>query len=382
MANIAVEEGDLPKANGLIQNATILNQNVQSSAIETRLLAARSSLEEKKGNTALALDLLRQYQRMSDSAEAESMLRKADASQYTIAVAEAENKVKRIQSKEAAREATIQRQRVINLSFGIAIAVFVGLFSLFLYQLKLLSDLRKTLTEERDQAERKAQLRRETLNAVVHELRTPMNAIVSLAELIKLEDDPNEVRSMTDLLQKSSTRLLGITNNVLTFSRLEEGSIEPVLRPENLTHLLEDIAKLLSPQATVKQLEFTREIEQDVCASVDRSMMEIVLMNLVGNALKYTEVGGVHLAMMRKQGDVHIVVKDTGLGIAEVDRDKIFEPFFQSHASAESTIEGSGLGLSISKHYVEQMQGRIWLESELGEGSTFTIAFKALDQSR
>ena len=125
MANIAVEEGDLPKANGLIQNATILNQNVQSSAIETRLLAARSSLVEKKGNTALALDLLRQYQRMSDSAEAESMLRKADASQYTIAVAEAENKVKRIQSKEAAREATIQRQRVINLSFGIAIAVFL-----------------------------------------------------------------------------------------------------------------------------------------------------------------------------------------------------------------------------------------------------------------
>ena len=96
----------------------------------------------------------------------------------------------------------------------------------------------------------------------------------------------------------------------------------------------------------------------------------------------YLEIERVHLAMMRKQGDVHIVVKDTGLGIAEVDRDKIFEPFFQSHASAESTIEGSGLGLSISKHSVEQMQGRIWLESELGEGSTFTIAFKALDQSR
>ncbi|NQV53211.1 MAG: HAMP domain-containing histidine kinase [Flavobacteriales bacterium] len=124
-----------------------------------------------------------------------------------------------------------------------------------------MSDLRKTLTNERDQAERKAQLRRETLNAVVHELRTPMNAIVSLAELIKIEDDPMEVLAMTDLLQKSSTRLLGITNNVLTFSRLEEGFAEPVLCPENLTQMVEDIAKLLSPQATVKHLEFTREIE-------------------------------------------------------------------------------------------------------------------------
>jgi len=261
MANIAVEGGDLDQANGLIQNASLLNQNVQSSEIGARLLAARSNLEEKKGNTAQALDLLRQYQRMSDSIMAQSMIREATASQYTIALAEAENKVKRIQSKEADRDATIVRQRVINLSLGIAIAVFIGLFSLLLYQLKLLSDLRKTLTNERDQAERKAQLRRETLNAVVHELRTPMNAIVSLAELIKIEDDPMEVLAMTDLLQKSSTRLLGITNNVLTFSRLEEGFAEPVLCPENLTQMVEDIAKLLSPQATVKHLEFTREIE-------------------------------------------------------------------------------------------------------------------------
>ncbi|NQV53210.1 MAG: ATP-binding protein [Flavobacteriales bacterium] len=115
---------------------------------------------------------------------------------------------------------------------------------------------------------------------------------------------------------------------------------------------------------------------------IDRSMMEIVLMNIVGNALKYTKVGGVHLALIRKQADVQILVKDTGLGIAEKDSERIFEPFFQSIESSESTIEGSGLGLSISKHYVEQMHGRIWLTSELGVGSTFTISIKAIDQSR
>ncbi|MEQ9186686.1 MAG: ATP-binding protein [Cryomorphaceae bacterium] len=379
MANLAMEQGDLSQANALIQNAILLNQNIRSPDIETRLLASRSVLEEKRGNTALALDLLRQYQHMSDSTMAEDLIKEASASQYQIAIVEAENKVKRIQSKETEREATIIRQRIINLSLAIAIAVFVGLFALLLYQLKLLSDLRKTLTEKRDEAERKAQLRRETLNAVVHELRTPMNAIVSLADLINREEDVEELRSMTDLLQRSSKRLLGITNNVLTFSRLEEGSVEPVLRPENLSRLVDDIVKLLSPQATVKGLTFSTDIEPDVKILTDRSMMEIVLMNLVGNALKYTKVGGVHVSLALKQGDVHIVIEDTGIGISEADQKKVFEPFFQSTSSSDSSIEGSGLGLSITKHYIEQMKGRIWLESVEKEGSVFTIVFSALD---
>lgn len=373
MANIAIEEDNLTRAKDLIRNAELLNDQVHSPEVASRILASRSAMAEKEGNAALAIHLMREFKKMDDSLRTDEVMREAANAQYTVALVEAQNRVKRIQKEEEAQAAAIERQRLISMSLAVAIEVFIGLLSLLLYQLKQLSDLRKALTQQRDEAESKAQVRRETLNAVVHELRTPMRAIISLAELIQVEKDPQELLDMTKLLKNSSERLLGITNNILTFSRIEEGSDEPVLQKNNLSKLVEGLCKVLAPQAATKGIEFRVQIEPGILAVLDHSMMEIVLMNLIGNALKYTRSGSVTVTVNEADAKAVVEVRDTGPGIPEADQERIFEAFFQSKVTLAAGTDGSGLGLSICKHYVEQMSGELVLSSVEGEVSTFSV---------
>lgn len=142
-----------------------------------------------------------------------------------MALTEAKNKVRSVQLEESQREESLERQRLINLGLTIFVAVVVRWLALLLYQLRMLVNLRRTLTEERDNAKQSAEHRRRTLNTIVHEIRTPMNALIALTELIEQENDPVEVKQMTELLTKSAQRLSSTTNNVLIFSRLEDGSL-------------------------------------------------------------------------------------------------------------------------------------------------------------
>src|SRR5690606_3901952 len=147
--------------------------------------------------------------------------------------------------------------------------------------------LRGILTEERDEATRNASQRRETLNAVVHELRTPMAAIIALADLMHIETDPSEMKRLIHLLQKSSKRLMNTTNNVLTYSRIEEGAAQLVLHEERLDELIYDPVSLVQIQAQLKELTLTHDIQKNLIVNTDRAIVEIILMNLLGNAIKY-----------------------------------------------------------------------------------------------
>jgi len=379
LADLSIGEMKLDEASHLIQNAQILSSKVHSHQIELRLYSSLSKLKEAEGNAEQALKYLKKSQAINDSLMRDDQLKNLQYAQYGVTLSEAQNKVKRIQKEEELRNETIDRQRLINLLLGVGIAIVIGLLSLLIYQLKMLMNLRKELTQERDEAKSNAEFRRETLNSVVHELRTPMNAVISLADILQIETDPEEVKKLTKLLSKSSARLLSTTNNILTYSRIEQGSVEVVLRPIDLSELVTDLCALLELKAKSKNFELTRVIPENIIAKVDKSILEILLMNLIGNAIKFTKIGGVDVSIKESDDYIEISVSDTGSGISDEDIENLFEPFFQGSADQNNTSqEGTGLGLSICKHYADLMGAKIRVRSELKVGSVFTLFIKKI----
>ena len=262
---------------------------------------------------------------------------------------------------------------MINLALTIGISVIIGVLVLFIYQLKMLSNLRSTLMEERDITKRSAEDRRHTLNTVVHEIKAPMEAIVSLADLIIEEEDPTEIQQMARLMQKSSRRLVNTTNNVLTFSRLEQGNLPLAEHEENLSILVQDICDMLEPKIKAKNLHLVRSIAPDVVFRTDLAVIEIVLINLLTNAVKYTDEGEIKVRLVKTEEHIQMEVSDSGRGISDEERAKIFEPFYRSGNQDKFNRDGAGLGLYICKYYVELLGADLVLNSKLGLGSTFSV---------
>jgi signal transduction histidine kinase len=372
MGNIYLLTNDLESAQQYYDNAKIIGDQLNDPSVEERYLRSMANLRERQGKLKESHAFLTQFIDLRDSINEYESIHKIASTPYQMALTEAENKVRFIQKEKAERDASLERQRLINLGLAIGIAVVIGLLALFLYQLRMLINLRRTLTEERDQAKHAAEHRRRTLNTIVHELRTPMNTVIALSELIEQEKDAKEVRKMTQLLSKSAQRLSTTTNNVLTFSRLEDGTLVLADQPVNLSELINDLCNMLAPQVQSKSLLLERDIQKGVIIHSDRSALDICFMNLMGNALKYTDQGAIYVGMKKQAEQIEITVKDTGIGISKEALEKVFEPFYRAKEK-RSTRQGTGLGLYICKYYVDALGGDIQVESEPDVGTSLSI---------
>ncbi len=244
-------------------------------------------------------------------------------------------------------------------------------------------DLRETksmlqkIQLSKEAAENSAQAKSEFLANMSHEIRTPMNGILGLLRILSktsLDD------AQTDYLEKalfSTNELLRIINDILDFSKIEAGKLEMELIPFKLHDLCSEIENLFSHSFEKKGLSFYMRKEE--CTSMhimgDPLRLKQVLVNLLGNALKFTSTGGVHLHIEttchEKEVRCRFSVQDTGIGLSQSQADSLFHAFTQADTSVTRKYGGTGLGLAISKRIVEMMQGDIWVESTLGEGSTF-----------
>jgi signal transduction histidine kinase len=223
--------------------------------------------------------------------------------------------------------------------------------------------------------ERASKAKSDFLASMSHELRTPLNAILGYAELILDEiygEVPAEIRDVLERVQQSGHHLLGLINDVLDLSKIEAGRMELSPTEYSVRDIVDTVSASLSSLAAEKGLEFVAGAQADIpVAFCDGQRITQCLMNLAGNALKFTMQGRVEI-WVEQQGKTLIYrVSDTGIGIPQHQLESIFEEFQQADATIIPEFGGTGLGLSITKKFVEMHEGRIWVESEVGQGATF-----------
>jgi signal transduction histidine kinase len=210
-----------------------------------------------------------------------------------------------------------------------------------------------------------------------HELRTPLNAILGYTELIAdgvYGQPPDKMLAVLKRLESNGRHLLGLINDVLDLSKIEAGQLNLDLTEYSIRDVAQTVYGAVEPLAAEKKLAFKCEIAADLpAAHGDGRRLTQVLLNLVGNAIKFTDQGEVVIKAAAQNGSFNLSVRDTGPGISQADQEKLFQEFQQADNSITKTKGGTGLGLAISKRIIEMHGGRIWLDSEVGKGSTFAF---------
>ncbi len=213
-----------------------------------------------------------------------------------------------------------------------------------------------------------------------HELRTPLSAVLSYAELIREPTSlAEENRLHAEVIETNSKALLSLINDILDLSKVRAGKLNVLVEPVKPGPILEQVRALLQPKAAEKSLSLTTSFSNgdDALVQVDPMRLRQVLINLIGNALKFTQQGSVELRVER-DGDSWLSVKiiDTGLGMTAEQVERIFMPFEQAEQTTAQRFGGTGLGLSLSQRLVELMDGELTVESQPGQGSTFTVRLR------
>lgn len=240
--------------------------------------------------------------------------------------------------------------------------------------------IERQLREARDHADQASKAKSEFLANMSHEIRTPMNGIIGMSELLSHTKLSDTQQSYLEMIQQSAQSLLRIINDILDFSKIEAGKLDIESVIFDLPKTISQAAKGLAIRAAKKSVELKLEIAADVPDNLvgDPDRLRQVLVNLAGNSIKFTERGSITIRVAITSGPpadedytLHFSVIDTGIGIPADKQASIFEAFAQADVSTTRTYGGTGLGLSISSQLVEMMGGKIWLESEVGMGSTF-----------
>ncbi len=275
------------------------------------------------------------------------------------------------------REATAKLRRNAGIGLGILALLGLGMF----YTIKLreksvaLARAEAESRQARQVAEDATKAKSNFLATMSHEIRTPMNGVMSMAEMLELTPLDGEQRRMSKVIRDSAQALLTVINDILDFSKIEAGKLDIENVPFSLGDLADGVGELLAPRVDDKALDLCVEIDPGLADQRlgDPTRLRQVLLNLGGNAVKFTHEGGVTLRInaLPEPGWLRFEIQDSGIGLSEEQQAKLFQPFQQADSSTARKYGGTGLGLSICQRLCELMGGRIGASSQPGQGSVF-----------
>jgi signal transduction histidine kinase len=218
-------------------------------------------------------------------------------------------------------------------------------------------------------------------------LRTPLNAILGYTELIidgVYGDTPEKAQAALMRIESNSRHLLGLINDVLDFSKIEAGQLKLAPAEYSMKNVVYTVFSAVEPLAAKKKLNFKVNVPPDMPVGYgDERKLTQVLLNIVGNAIKFTDAGEIVIKVASASDSFSVAVHDTGPGIALADQEKLFEEFQQADNSITKAKGGTGLGLAISRRIIEMHGGRLWVDSSPGKGSVFTFTIPSeLEQAK
>ncbi len=242
------------------------------------------------------------------------------------------------------------------------------------------------LEEKNQELERLDKLKDEFLANTSHELRTPLNGMIGLAESI-IDGATGEITALQQknlsMIASSGHRLLELVNDILDFAKLKNQGIELQQKPVGIYSLVDVVLSFSQSLVGNKELELVNSVPDNLpLAYADEHRLEQILFNIIGNSIKFTESGKVEVSAQENKQQLNITISDTGIGIPPEKHDKIFESFEQADGSTSREYGGTGLGLAVTKQLVELHGGKIWVDSEVGKGSSFTFTLPVVDKKQ
>ena len=277
-----------------------------------------------------------------------------------------------------AKELTVSRS-IDWLLLGI---VTVGLLVLLVFNLLILRSFNRKLTVAAEAANQANEAKSHFLSTMSHDIRTPMNAIIGMNEMILRDSHEEETLMYAESIRTAGNTLLGIINDILDFSKIEAGKMELINVDYNVVSLLNDLVNMVQVRAEEKGLVFEIDVDKNIPQIMhgDEIRIKQVITNILSNAVKYTKEGSIVFSMSSTKCEdspdeviLHVQVKDTGVGIKKEDLEKLFVAFERIEEKKNRNIEGTGLGMAIAQSFLNMMGSKIVVESEYGKGSVFSF---------
>lgn len=377
IGQVYVDKGDYINASLFGEKALDLISG-RGGVKETKLIA--NLLHESYKNTGRhreALEMHETYIIMRDSILNEENT-KAVVKQEMTYKHEKEKQAERMAVAEERYQENLRQQKKDQLTYAsygiIVIVILIGFLVFRTHQRKKELLQQQKLNEKLKHIDK---LKDQFLANTSHELRTPLNGIIGLSESLHegVAGEPTlEMKQDLSMIISSGKRLSGLINDILDFSKLREMEIELFQKPVDLHTAVDVDLRLLYPSTSGKNIELINEVPKDlVSVNADESRLQQILLNLIGNSIKFTKDGSITVSAEKRNNMVSISVTDTGIGIPEDKLDAIFIPFDQADTAVEREFGGTGLGLNISKQLIELHGGHISVKSEVGKGSVFNF---------
>ncbi len=314
---------------------------------------------------------------------------RADFLQARLLLQEQNARIERLESENRSAELLVARDRFVVM-FSLIALLSVGMFALGLFRSRLRL---KTYSSELELSEKKAKAATLAKSAFLanmsHEIRTPLNGLMGMTQILSEKDLSPELKKCVDIITSSSVSLMAIVNDVLDISKIEAGKMTIEYIPTDIRNLLDQMHHIWNTKAEEKQigLDFSVSDEVPNILECDPVRLRQCISNLVSNAIKFTEIGEVHLNIdvdEEETGEQYlmIVVRDTGIGISSDVSERLFSSFEQGDTSTTRRFGGTGLGLAITSELAELMGGDICVQSKLGDGAEFLLRVPLVEQSK